>query len=586
MNDTLICPAEGELENLLLAGNGEENDSLVAHLEGCEVCQRRMEQIAARGVTWSAIAKRIRAGQSVTPSRPAALEAAIQKLKQNASWVVDSPETNLSIDLPPGLLGPPKQPGQLGSLDDYEVFEEVGRGAMGIVLRAFDPKLHRVVAIKVMSPALAAFPLARQRFVREGHSVAAVCHENVVAVHAVGEVSGIPFLVMQYVAGKTLQERLDQGGPLHVDDILRIGMQAAAGLAAAHAQGLVHRDIKPANLLLENGVERVKLTDFGLARAVDDASITQTGVISGTPQFMSPEQAQGEPVDSRSDLFSLGCMLYALATGRPPFRGSSTPAVLKRICEMTPPPIRERNPNIPDWLAGIIVKLLAKKPADRFSSAKELSELLGQCLEHWRQPHRSPLPTVATALAQTQAAQLTVTPAANASTRPTNAEAYAWLKTPLALLLLFAALLFPLSKLNKWIDRWLGPASTTEFKAEFKQQTLVGTWKLVSLHTRGLQAPDELVDKLSVRFDDQKLEFVPGEPGFTHFGYRVEATASPPHIDLTHEEGASRGKKLLGIYRLEDNTLKICLGEDERPTSFEGSKYVVYVLTRISQKRE
>ncbi len=151
-------------------------------------------------------------------------------------------------------------------------------------------------------------------------------------------------------------------------------MQTAAGLAAAHAQGLVHRDIKPANILLENGVERVKITDFGLARAADDASLTQTGVVAGTPQYMSPEQAEGKPLDHRTDLFSLGSVLYAMCTGRPPFRASGTMAVLKRVCEDTPPPIREINPEIPEWLVAIIDKLHAKEPADRFQSAAEVAD--------------------------------------------------------------------------------------------------------------------------------------------------------------------------------------------------------------------
>ena len=155
---------------------------------------------------------------------------------------------------------------------------------------------------------------------------------------------------MQYVTGVSLQDRLDRDGPLAPPkEIVRIGMQAAAGLAAAHAQGLIHRDIKPANILLENGVERVKITDFGLARAADDARLTQSGVVAGTPQYMAPEQARGEPVDPRSDLFSLGSVLYTLCTGLPPFRAGSTMGVLNRIANDPPRPIRE---TIPDFPAG------------------------------------------------------------------------------------------------------------------------------------------------------------------------------------------------------------------------------------------
>src|SRR5206468_237440 len=144
---------------------------------------------------------------------------------------------------------------------------------------------------------------------------------------------------------------------------------AAAGLAAAHAQGLVHRDVKPANILLENGIERVRLTDFGLARAADDASLTQSGVVAGTPEYMAPEQAAGGTVDHRADLFSLGSVLYAMCAGRPPFRAGGTLAVLKRVCEEAPRPLPEVNPEVPDWLVGIIARLQAKDPADRFQTA-------------------------------------------------------------------------------------------------------------------------------------------------------------------------------------------------------------------------
>src|SRR5262249_13675394 len=150
------------------------------------------------------------------------------------------------------FLAPPSRPGSLGRLGHYEVLEVVGRGGMGIVLRAFDDKLHRVVAIKVLAPQVAASASARQRFVREARAVAAVTHDNVIDVHAVEDAGAVPYLVMQYVHGATLQQKLDRTGPLPLKEILRIGLQTAAGLAAAHAQGLVHRDVKPANILLEN----------------------------------------------------------------------------------------------------------------------------------------------------------------------------------------------------------------------------------------------------------------------------------------------------------------------------------------------
>jgi hypothetical protein len=197
---------------------------------------------------------------------------------------------------------------------------------------------------------------------------------------------------MEFVGGVSLQDRLEQRGPLDVKEILRIGMQTARGLAAAHAQGVIHRDVKPANILLENGVERVKITDFGLARMADDASLTQSGTITGTPNYMSPEQAAGAPVDARSDLFSLGSVLYALGTGHPPFRAETPLAVLRRVADDPVRPLREVNPDVPDWLDVIVRKLLAKSPADRFQSATEVADLLGHCLAHLQQPGVVPMP--------------------------------------------------------------------------------------------------------------------------------------------------------------------------------------------------
>ncbi len=292
------------------------------------------------------------------------------------------------------FLAPAQKAGALGRLGHYEVLEVIGRGGMGVVLKAFDEKLHRVVAIKAMLPQLATSATARQRFVREAQAAAAIRNEHVIDIHAVEEVGGLPYLVMEYLSGVSLQERLDRGR-LQLNEILRIGMQTARGLAAAHAQGLVHRDVKPANVLLENGVERVKITDFGLAQIVDDASLTQSGVIAGTPHYMAPEQARGEHVDHRADLFGLGSLLYVMCTGRPPFRAENTMAVLKRVCEDTPHSIRDLNPEVPDWLVATITRLHAKNPAERFQSAAEVAQYLENGLAHLHQPSAVPAPAVA-----------------------------------------------------------------------------------------------------------------------------------------------------------------------------------------------
>jgi serine/threonine protein kinase/WD40 repeat protein len=284
------------------------------------------------------------------------------------------------------FLAPAEQPDLLGRLGHYDVQEVVGHGGMGIVLKAFDQQLHRVVAIKVMAASLATSATARRQFKREAQAAAAVSHDHIVTIHAVDDAGERPYFVMQYVAGLSLQQRIDRDGPLQLYEVLRIGMQTASALAAAHAQGLVHRDVKPANILLENGVERVKITDFGLARAASEASTTQSGLIAGTPQYMSPEQAQGDTIDPRTDLFSLGSVLYAMCTGRAPFRAAGTMAVLKRVCEESPKPIRETNPECPEWLVAIIDKLHAKNPAERFQSATEVADLLAAHLAELQQP--------------------------------------------------------------------------------------------------------------------------------------------------------------------------------------------------------
>ena len=304
--------------------------------------------------------------------------------------------THAGTEDPLAFLAPSQEAGSLGRLDDFEVLEVVGRGGMGVVLKARDTRLQRLDAIKVLAPQLAANGTARRRFAREARAAAAVRDEHVVAIHGVQEDGPVPYLVMEFIAGITLDKRLKEGGPPEVKEVLRIGMQAARGLAAAHAQGLIHRDVKPGNILLESGLDRIKITDFGLARAADDASITQSGVIAGTPLYMSPEQARGEPVDHRSDLFSLGSVLYTLCTGHPAFRASSTIAVMTRVCEDVPRPIRESNPEVPRWLCAVVGKLLAKKPEDRFQSAAEVADLLGQFLAHLQQPDTvAPPPPVA-----------------------------------------------------------------------------------------------------------------------------------------------------------------------------------------------
>ncbi|RCS44624.1 serine/threonine protein kinase [Bremerella cremea] len=355
----------------------QEEQVIETHLDACTACQRKLEQAAADADSWSEAS------------------AFLQDDPWRSSFVGDPPDATspnaLPIQQTLELLGPTDDPGMLGRIGVYEISGVIGSGGMGVVLKGVDRSLDRTVAIKVLSPHLASTAAARKRFEREAKAAAAVIHPNVIAIHAVSVDSPLPYLVMPYVRGATLQKRIDNEGSLPLVDVLRIGRQIAEGLAAAHDQGLVHRDIKPSNILLEDGIERVTITDFGLARAVDDASITRTNIIAGTPQFMSPEQARGEYVDHRSDLFSLGSVLYTVCAGRPPFRAETTFGVLRKITDQPPRPLREINPEVPPWLACLIDRLLHKTSSGRYGSAHHVAELLQQCLAHATTPN-APLP--------------------------------------------------------------------------------------------------------------------------------------------------------------------------------------------------
>ena len=359
-----------------------QQSELAEHLARCAQCRRILESMAGDADWWSEVTVCLRNHSTAADSANALL-----------SNLGPAAEEAFEADFVVDFLEPSQEPGSLGRLGEYEILEVIGQGGMGVVLKGYHRELARYVAVKVMAPHLASSGAARQRFVREARAAAAIVHPHVMPIHAVCTTARLPYLVMPCVACESLQDRLDRRGALEVNEILRIGLQAAQGLAASHAQGLVHRDIKPANILLEKDVDRVMLTDFGLARAVDDASLTRTGIVTGTPQYMSPEQSCGEAVDPRSDLFSLGSVLYAMCTGRPPFRAETALAVLRRITDSQPRSIREINPAIPDWLEQIVVRLHDKSPDLRIQSAVEVGLLLEQCLAHVQQPTVMKLPS-------------------------------------------------------------------------------------------------------------------------------------------------------------------------------------------------
>ncbi len=338
--EILSAFAEGRSAGVNLA-------DLEQHVAGCEECAATIETLDSD----CDLGRRVGAAVNQQPAAPAS-------------------------DQLLSFLEPTSRPDALGRIGHYDVLEVLGRGGFGIVLKAFDDSLQRVVALKVLAPELAVTSPARQRFLREARAAAAVRHENVVQIYSVSE-QPLPYLVMEFIPGDNLQQRLDRTGPLDATEVATIGCQIAAGLAAAHSQGLIHRDIKPCNIMLDSTLAaKVKITDFGLARAVDDASLTQSGVVAGTPMFMAPEQARGEALDHRSDLFSLGSVLYAILSGRPPFRAANTVAVLRRVCDDTPRPIEEIIADAPRWLCQIIDRLHEKRPQERIQTAVEVATLL------------------------------------------------------------------------------------------------------------------------------------------------------------------------------------------------------------------
>lgn len=289
------------------------------------------------------------------------------------------------------LLGPPREPDELGRLGNYRVLKVLGSGGMGVVFQAEDLRLKRLVALKVMKKVAAANQINRERFLREAQAAASIEHDHVVPVYEVNEDRGVPFLAMKLLQGESLEDRLNHTGIQPLEETLRIGIEIAEGLAAAHQRGHIHRDIKPANIWLEEGKDRVRIVDFGLARSAnEDAKLTQENFLVGTPMYMSPEQASGDRViDHRTDLFSLGSVLYRMSTGELPFKGKTTLNVLTSLVTKKPRNPKDLNPDLPSVFADLVLQLLQKKPDDRPSSAREVVSRLTSILES---PHQEEEP--------------------------------------------------------------------------------------------------------------------------------------------------------------------------------------------------
>lgn len=353
--DRLRVHLEGQLSKA-------DEAQVIAHLDECRRCQQTLDNLAADTVVID-IARYT--GQRVVEHDPT--------LAQLLNTLANSRDANThsvhDSDAPyfEHAIGT--------KIGHYTVLEVVGRGGMGVALKAHDEKLNRLVCLKVFAGALAATPTARERWLREARAAAAIDSPHVVKIYAVDEHEGRPFLAMEFINGRSLQEELDALGSLPIDAILEIAQQTLIGLGAAHSRGLIHRDIKPGNILLEAENNRVKIADFGMARAMDDSRLTAEGCVAGTPEYMAPEQSQGGEVDSRADLFSLGSVIYAMCTGNSPFAADNSLAVLRRVVDDNPTPISKIRTEVPAGLVEVINRLHEKDPKKRPQSAEEVLSL-------------------------------------------------------------------------------------------------------------------------------------------------------------------------------------------------------------------
>jgi WD40 repeat protein len=385
MADPSSCPPEQDLQQLLFGHlSDSEAERLELHLLGCSRCVRVMRDMKDEGELLASL----RTGQVGTRIPQ---DEEVEKLTQRVAALTVAAACQADEQtLPPrevrvpateyetkSCLASPQGPDEVGRLGNYRLLRILGSGGMGVVYLAEDVQLRRQVAVKMLKGSLAASQANRERFLREARAAAAISHDHIITVHHVGEENGVPFLVMPFLQGESLQARLARPERVPLAEVLRIGREMAEGLAAAHERGLIHRDIKPDNVWLEAGTGRVKILDFGLAHAEKiDERLTQKGVILGTPCFMAPEQARGGTVDARCDLYSLGVVVYYLCTGRLPFAQKELLALLAAVALDPPPPVREINPDIPPALADLVMQLLAKQPVERPASARLVAEAL------------------------------------------------------------------------------------------------------------------------------------------------------------------------------------------------------------------
>lgn len=389
--------------------SAEEQSALENHLSGCLVCRATIETMAADADFWKAATEAFDAPHRFNSSKPLAdlslaalvslpsgLVSLPSGLETSGMLLGDTPtESALSqTQMLQRWLDRSVRENSLGRIGKYEVLGIVGQGGMGLVLKALDTELERMVAIKTLPHHVTSRTDARLRLAREARAAAVLRHPHIVSVFGLEAWREVPLIVMPLIEGGTLQQYASKQR-LTTDEVLSTALQIAGALAALHAEGIVHRDLKPSNILLQDGLKHVLLSDFGLARVDGDLAITHSDALAGTPFFMSPEQALGKPIDVRSDLFSFGSVLYWLCSGQYPFRGSSNYETLSKLVHSEPGELSRLQ--VPNYLQRLIQRLLAKVPNERWSSAGEVVELLKKCLTHHRSP-TEPLPNELAAL--------------------------------------------------------------------------------------------------------------------------------------------------------------------------------------------
>ncbi len=383
------CPDLLSLQQFLLAELPEsEAEALEQHLLECDSCCERARSLQGSDTLLEALRREPTVAEDPEGEVVADLVERFRLIRPaiegRAEEELPASEPTTDIYQGPGLalLESPADTEELAQLGSYSVRKKLGSRGMGIVFAAEDRNLRRPVALKVMKPSLASQASARQRFRREAQAAAGIEHEHIVTIYQVDEDRGVPYLAMQLLQGESLQTRLERLGRLPVDEVLRIGREVAEGLAAAHERGLVHRDIKPSNIWLESVQVcdrggKVKILDFGLVWTAENGGrLTESGAVLGTPGYMAPEQARGASFDPRCDIFSLGCVLYQMCTGKVPFEGSDVLATLVSLALDQPQEPCAVNPEVPAALSDFIMQLLGKDPGQRPSSVRVVVECL------------------------------------------------------------------------------------------------------------------------------------------------------------------------------------------------------------------